>query len=490
MSLLWDPKIKDDPLAFVMTVFPWGQPNTPLANFKGPRKWQVDVLNDIKKYLKSKDNDVYKLAVSSGRGIGKSALVAWLVYWMISTRLGSSSIVTANTEGQLKSRTWAELGKWHAMALNEHWFEKQALSLKPHAWFEKELKEQLKIDTGYYYAQAQLWSEENPDAFAGVHNMSGVLLIMDESSGIPTPIWKVSEGFFTEPVKDRYWFTFSNPRNNTGAFYECFHKNRDFWKTREIDSRTVEGMDLGVLEGIINQYGEDSDEARVEVKGQFPRTGDDQYIGAALVREAMTREVILESLSPLIMGVDVARKGDDNSVIAFRRGRDARSIPWLSYKRIDMVRLAGFIMEAAVKYNPDAIFIDGGGPGGGVVDILKAHRFKVIEVDFGKSAQDEERFRRKREEMWARMKDWLSIGCLPDENRLRDDLTTPQYTYTIKNQLALESKKDIRSRGGASPDYADALAMTFAGPVANKSLNILQGRSRTRLAKGVDYKVI
>ena len=490
MSLLWDPKIKDDPLAFVMTVFPWGQPNTPLAKFKGPRKWQVEVLNDIKQYLKSKDVGIYKLAVSSGRGIGKSALVAWLVYWMISTRLGSSSIVTANTESQLKTRTWAELGKWHAMALNEHWFEKKALSISPSAWFEKELKEQLKIDTGYYYGQAQLWSEENPDAFAGAHNMLGMLLIMDESSGIPESIWKVSSGFFTEPIKDRYWLTFSNPRNNTGAFFECFHKNREFWRTKQIDSRDVEGTDKPLYDAIIKQYGEDSDEARVEVKGQFPSTGDKQFISGNLVRDAQGREVIPDNVSPLIMGVDVSRGGGDSSVICFRRGRDARSIPWLSYKRIDNVALAGYVMEAINKHNPDAVFIDGGGPGGGVIDILKSYRYKVSEVNFGNSASDEGQFRRKREEIWHRMREWLAIGCIPVTDIIRDDLTSCQYSYTIRNQLALESKDEMRRRGLASPDHADALALTFAQPVAHKGLATLNASNRVRKVKGTDYKVI
>lgn len=472
-------------------MFPWGKPGSPLEHFSGPRKWQCEVLEDIRQYIARGHKDgMYKLAVSSGRGIGKSALVAWVVYWMMSTRIGSSTIVTANTEQQLKSRTWAELGKWHAMSLNEHWFEKMALSLKPATWFEVELKKQLQLDTGYYYGQAQLWSEENPDAFAGAHNMKGMMLIMDESSGIPEAIWKVSEGFFTEPIKDRYWLTFSNPRNNTGAFFECFNRNRNFWRTRQIDSRDVEGTDRAIYDDIIARYGDDSDEARVEVKGQFPRTGDKQFIGGDIVEQAMTRDLHPDRMAPLVIGVDVARSGEDDSVICFRSGRDARSIPWLTYKRCDNVELAGYVMAAIDKWNPDAVFIDGGGPGGGVVDIIKAHKYRVIEVNFGQSASNADDYRRKREEVWYKMKEWLKTGAIPDDKRLRDDLTGPFYSYNIKQQLALETKDEMRRRGLASPDHADALALTFAQNIARRDLKIRRGQSRVRLVKGIDYKVI
>ena len=124
------------------------------------------------------------------------------------TELGNMTIVMANTEQQLRSRTWAELGKWLTLAINSHWFAKTATTIRPAPWFDEALKKDLKIDTGYYYAQAQLWLEESPDAFAGVHSNYGILLIMDEASGIPGSIYSVSEGFFTEPTPDRFWFAF------------------------------------------------------------------------------------------------------------------------------------------------------------------------------------------------------------------------------------------------------------------------------------------
>ena len=222
MTDIWSLNIKDSPLNFVKYIFAWGQEGTPLEDFTGPRKWQEKVLRDIGNHIRKNEvidlPEMFRLAVASGRGIGKSALVAWIILWMLSTRLGATIIVTANTEQQLRSRTWAELGKWLTLSINSHWFAKTATTLKPASWFEDLLIKDLKIDTGYYYAQAQLWSEENPDAFAGVHSSYGICLIMDEASGIPAPIYSVSEGFFTEPTANRFWLAFSNPRRNTGPF--------------------------------------------------------------------------------------------------------------------------------------------------------------------------------------------------------------------------------------------------------------------------------
>ena len=175
MTELWDPQIADDPEKFVLFAYPWGKANTPLCNHKGPRTWQRDDLQAMAAHIKMNkerialglDPIMWREAMASGRGPGKSAKVAWLVDWMLSTRLGSTVIVTANTEPQLKTRTFAEIGKWTTLLINAHWFETTVLSVRPAPWFKQCLVDQLTVDCGYYYAQGQLWSEENPDAFAG-----------------------------------------------------------------------------------------------------------------------------------------------------------------------------------------------------------------------------------------------------------------------------------------------------------------------------------
>lgn len=496
MTEIWDPALAENPLNFVLFVFPWGKEGTPLERFKGPRKWQIEELIQISDWIQMNKKRIaagetpliYQSATASGRGPGKSALTAWLNLWFMSCVLGGTAITTANTEPQLKSRTWAELGKWHTLMMNSHWFDRTTLSLKPAAWFEDALKKQLKIDTGYYYAQAQLWSEENPDAFAGVHNHNGILLIFDEASGIPKPIWTVSEGFFTEPVLHRYWFCFSNPRRNTGEFYECFHKSRNYWHRRNLDSRSVEGTDQNLFKSIIEKHGTDSDEARIEVKGEFPRQGDSQFISREIVEGAADREILPDHHAGLIMGVDVARFGDDTTVIRFRRGRDARSIKPTKLKGKDNMAVANECAALIDEHKPDAVCIDAGN-GTGVIDRLREMGYKVIEVWFGSKAKEEE-WSDLRTEMWAKMREWLAGGCIDNDSDLKDDLVGPEYEFDRLERIKLEAKEKMKKRGVASPDNGDALACTFATKVARTDIpTSKRGGSRGRAVSGTDYNV-
>jgi hypothetical protein len=487
------------PLDYVIKAFPWGEKGTPLSNEKGPRKWQLRILRKIEQHIEKnrraiingKPTTVYRHAVCSGRGIGKSALVSWLVLWQMSTALGGTVIVTANTEAQLKSRTWAELGKWHTMAINTHWFERDTQSLRPAKWFGQILKDQLKIDTTYYYAQAQLWSEDNPDAFAGAHNPIGMMVLFDEASGIPSTISNVAEGFFTEQSDRRFWFKFSNGRQNTGDFFECFHRYRDDWERDNIDSRTVEGTDTAIFDKIIKNHGEDSDVARVEVRGMFPATGERQLIGRDVIAAAQSRDSVPDDGAPLLMAIDVARYGDDRSVIRFRKGRDARGIPPSTFKGLDVVELANRAAELIDRYRPDAVFVDGNGVGGGVVDVLKHSGYSVIEVQNGGKPNDPDRYLNKRTECWDLLAQWMVIACIdPNDRDLEDDLAAPEYEFNrITNKMQLEPKEVTKSRGLASPDHADALAMTFARTIARKDTSV-RVRRRQRVAEGVDFSLL
>jgi len=470
MSRLWSPTIKDDPLAFVLLTYPWGEPGTPLEHFKGPRKWQRDVLGTLRDHIKDNqgkvDYDTFRKAVASGRGIGKSALVSWLVHWMLSTRIGSTTIVSANSEAQLRSVTWAEITKWLAMSLNSHWFEIAATRIMPAKWITELVERDLKKGTRYWAVEGRLWSEENPDAYAGVHNWDGVMLIFDEASGIPDSIWSVSDGFFTENTPHRFHVAFSNPRRNTGYFYETFNSKRSFWRTSNIDARDVEGTDKNLYQRIIDEYGADSYQANVEVYGQFPSEGDDQFIPVNLVDDAMKRPKHKDETAPITIGVDPARFGSDATVIAVRQGRDLIDIKRL--RGADTMEVVGHVIEAIEEYKPALTVVDEGGLGAGVVDRLKEQRYKVRGVNFGNKAQKQLMYGNKRAEMWGAMRDWLKTASVPQDRFLKSDLIGPKTKPDSKGTLFLESKKDMKARGLASPDAADAIAVTFAFPVAHR----------------------
>jgi len=470
MTRLWSPAVKDDPFNFVLYAFPWGKPGTPLAHAKGPRRWQREVLQELTDHIKSNkpltDYKPLRSAVASGRGVGKSALVAWITIWMLSTRVGASVIVSANSENQLRSVTWAELTKWTTMAVNSHWFEPSATRITPAKWLTTLVERDMKIGTRYWVAEGKLWSEENPDAYAGPHNPLGMLVIFDEASGIPDSIWSVADGFFTENTPDRYRLAFSNPRRNSGYFYECFNGKRDFWATRHIDARTVEGTDKQVYQQIIDEYGSDSAEAAVEVYGQFPQTGDGQFIAIDHVDEAMAREPHIDDTAPVIIGVDPARFGSDATVIAVRQGRDIVDIR--RRRGDDTMTTVGYVIEVIEEYSPAMVCIDEGGLGAGVVDRLKEQRYKIRGVNFGWKSKKPMMYGNKRAEMWGDMREWLKSASIPTDRFLKGDLVSPLVKPDSKGAMFLESKKDMKSRGLASPDAADAIALTFAFPIARR----------------------
>jgi hypothetical protein len=352
------------------------------------------------------------------------------------------------------------------MSLNSHWFEVSATRLMPAKWLTELVERDLRKGTRYWGVEGRLWSAENPDAYAGVHNFDGVLVVFDEASGIDDSIWAVTAGFFTENTPNRFWMAFSNPRRNTGYFYETFNSKRGFWNTKVVDARTVEGTDKQVYQGIIDEYGPDSAQAHVEVYGQFPSEGDDQFIGAFLVDEAMKRPQYQDASAPIVIGVDPARFGADATVIAVRQGRDIVRID--RHRGDDTMTVVGHIIEVIEEFKPTLVVIDEGGLGAGIVDRLKEQRYKVKGINFGNKSKNPIMYGNKRAEMWGSMKDWLKTASIPLDRFLKTDLISPMMKPDSKGTIFLESKKDMKARGLASPDAADAICVTFAYPVAHR----------------------
>jgi hypothetical protein len=375
------------------------------------------------------------------------------------------------------------------MSINSHWFEITAETLKPQEWFATLIEKHKKVSPKYWYAKAELWREETPDSFAGAHNPLGELYIFDEASGIPTPIWGVAQGMFTEKILERFWFAFGNPRRNTGSFFECFKgEARKFWRHRNIDARTVEETEKGVYDAIIAEKGPQSYDAFVEVYGEFPPQGEKQFIGRDLIEAAVERELTPDDHAGLVMGVDVARFGSDDTMIVFRRGRDARSIPAIRISKFSVPDVVDACAEAAMKYRPDAIVVDGDGIGGAVVDYLQKQKFRVHEMR-GNHKPIDDVWANKRTEVWARLRDWLAGGCITDDKDLLSDLGAPEYRFMSGSEkIRLETKDEMKARALASPDHGDALAYTFAVQVARSDMRVSsRGGGRSRRASGVDY---
>lgn len=476
-------KFRHDPLGWVRFAYDWG--NDELAKHPGPREWQADMLDTIGKHLRAPSTRYtpLRIAVASGHGIGKSANIGMIVNWAMSTMPHTRVVVTANTENQLRTKTWPEISKWARLAVNSHWWQVPAMSMYA-------------SDPGAeksWRGDAIPWSENNTEAFAGLHNEGKrILVIFDEGSKIADKVWEVAEGALTDAETEIIWVAYGNPTQATGRFRECFGKYRHLWKTRQIDSRTVEGTNRAYLDEMVETYGEDSDIVKVRVRGQFPAQSVSQFISSELVADAQTRrQTTIDPGAPFVLGVDIARFGDDESVIRGRKGRDGRVIPPIKWRGMDTVFSAGKVAEAIVRYKPDAVFIDGGGVGGGVVDILKSQGFRIIEVNFGGAARDEKKYANKSAEMWGEARDWLLTGSIDSDDKLRDDLCGREYGFDKDGRIQLEKKKDMKKRGLASPDDADAFALTFAQPVQRLDMRTsrnFSGRPTTAADRG--YRVL
>jgi hypothetical protein len=406
-------------------------------------------LDDWQRELCDEFHEYDRFAVSSGHSSGKTAYTAGIIIYFITVHPDPQIVVTANTENQLRQKTWRELAKWHNQSLIKDWFKWTATTFS------------LKGSEETWFAAAVPNTANSSESFAGVHEKY-ILQIFDEASAIERVICEVAEGATATEGGYRKWLMFGNPTRSDGAFFDCFHKMSHRWRTKFLDTRTCKYADQTQIKEWEEDYGEDSDFFRVRVKGQFPRVSSMQFIGQDAVEEAFVRTVSpdVSRLYPLVFGVDVARYGDDASVIVKRRGHKLMGEP-LVWRGIDTVELRTKITDEYRKDKPDLIYIDADGLGAAIYDELKKDKLPVVEVRSGITSSQPKMYSNCRAEMWGEMKDWLKLADMPRFNKLREDLTGIQYGYDAGNRIQLESKKAMKGRGLESPDCADPLAYTF-----------------------------
>lgn len=453
-------KTVHDPYEFVLRAFPWGEPGTILADKTGPRAWQAEMLQAIGEHLRGPNRFLpCRIAVASGHGIGKSAFISFVTLWGIFTKINARGVVTANTEKQLRTKTWPELEKWFRLCVLREYFQLDTTVLRS---ADPEF-------AGTWRMDMTPWSETNTEAFQGLHNEGiRILALFDEASAIHDRVHEVAEGALTDENTEVILVLLGNPTRPTGRFYEV-HSNPKIsrrWIHRNIDARDVEGTNKQLHQQWIDDYGEDSDFVRVRVRGLFPKAAFNQLISLSLIDEARARDIAPRMTDPLVCGIDVARFGDDKSVLRFRKGLCADIFPSHNWRGLSITQLADQIIPLLVEYKPHYVNIDGGGVGGGLVDVLRDKGFHVYEVNFGSAARDPKKYANKRTEMWADVKNWLEAGgSLPwDDEDLANDLVNQTYTIreTRENSMLLTPKDVMKKDGLPSPDDGDALALTFA----------------------------
>jgi hypothetical protein len=308
----------------------------------------------------------------------------------------------------------------------------------------------------------RIFGGDNPDAMRGVR-LDGV--VVDEVAQVKPEVW---QDIVQPALSDRKgWALFIGTPSGVNMFSELFYKAQtlDQWHSARYTVYDTHAIDPDEVERLRRDMAETSFSR--EYLCDFTAAGDDQLISLADVDQAVHRDLRKDDFdfAPRVLGVDPARFGDDRSVIIPRQGRFVGEAS--VFRGIDNMDLAGRVAQYIDRWKPDAVFIDSGN-GGGVIDRLRQLGYPIIEVNFGGKPIDAG-FVNKRTEMWFGMRDWIKEGGkIPNDQSLRQDLAAPVYWFDPSNRIMLEPKADIKKRGLPSPDLGDALALTFAQPVAKK----------------------
>ncbi len=307
-------------------------------------------------------------------------------------------------------------------------------------------------------ARVRLYGADNPDGIRGIYSDG---MALDEYSDMNPDIWN---SVVLPALADRDGFLVVS---GTPKGYNAFHERyQESLRDERWFSMILKASQSGILpEETLRDLANEMPPPKYaqEMECDFSQAATAQFIPTDLVENAIDRHGQTDTRMPRVLGVDVARFGDDASVILTRRGRVVEDIR--RYRKTDLVFLANEIMAWADKVRPQMIYVDGAGVGGGVVDYLSSANYNVRDVQVGAAASDKIRYVNKRTELWGEMREWLATAQfqLPVEELaiLRSDLLGPEYSYTLTGQTSLERKEDMKKRGIPSPDAADALALTF-----------------------------
>lgn len=486
----------DDPLGFVIAAYEWDSdpelhicklspPWSLICNVEyGPDAWACQMLDRVGRAVRengfngAKAVKAIREAVASGHGIGKSAMVAWLVDWIMSTRPHAHGTVTANTGDQLSAKTWAEVAKWTKRCITGHWFNvtsgKGAMKME-HKMFPES-----------WYCRAQTWREENSEAFAGQHAASSTsFYIFDEASNIADVIWDVADGGLTdgEPM----WFAFGNPTRNVGRFRDCADDRR--WTFTQIDSRSVQITNKDYIDELITIHGENSDYAKIRIRGMFPSASSYQFFSTDIIDNATQVHLRAPQYKsePVILTLDPAWTGDDELVFAKRQGLKFEVLRTID-KNDDDVKIATILAQMEDDHHADAVFVDFG-YGTGIVSAGRSKQRNWQLVNFS-SASPEPGFLNMRAWMYEQARKWLQAGGAidPKDKRLYRELISTETVPRLDDKVQIEGKKELKHRLGkdASPNRLDCLAMSFAFPVAKRNPRNVPTAQRTAKVKDYD----
>jgi phage terminase large subunit len=421
-----------------------------------PSSQQIELLQSV---TKSK-----RISVRSGHGTGKDAAASWIILWFMSTRPYAKVVCTAPTNRQLQDILWSELSKWlrKSKLQDEFIIQRDKLFHKsaPKEWWVRAVSPSVKAS-----------KEEQAETLAGFHG-DHLLIVVDEASGVPDPVYIPLEGALTQ--EDNRVMLIGNMTQNSGYFYDTHfhHKIRDKWKTLHWDSRDSSNVSQDMIQYFRDKYGENSNVFAVRVAGDPPSESETTLIPLAWAIQCIGNEIEVAEDEPLYLCVDVARYGEDDSIIMPKKG--LRIFPWETHHGLNTIDLGGHINLTYGEMEAEGLAIDEIGVGAGVTDWLHKHgHIKCFGVNVARASSDPKKFDRLRDELWCMVRDKCMTGSysFPDitvkygamdlnlGHELANELSSPTYDFNEQGGIRVESKKKMKLRGIKSPNIADALCL-------------------------------
>lgn len=426
-----------------------------------PEEHQIKVLNDLA--YNDKQKRATKVTVRSGHGVGKSTLESWAILWFMITRPFPKILCTAPTAHQLHDILWAEASKWlrSSKILDEvlEWtYEKIYLKGQKEEWF------------------AIARTSNKPDALQGAH-AEHVLIIIDEASGVPDIVFEPVLGSLS--TNDAKLLMCGNPTQLSGFFYESHTTKKDLYVCHVINGENSKRVDRQYIKLIADMFGVDSDVYRVRVLGEFPKANPDSFISQDIIN---TDYIEIKEVNRVDLGVDVARFGDDESIVT----------TVLNYTKLDSMevfthndtmkltgQIVNIIKDLNMRYKgiQVRVKIDCDGLGVGVYDrlceVIYEERLDAIAIEChfgakGGKVRDSEpiSYYNSTGIMWGNVRTKLKEKSLYiiDDNELINQLTNRKYFIESNGDIRLERKEEMKKRGLHSPDRADSLALALYEP--------------------------
>lgn len=422
--------------------------------------WQQhDILMAIEEALTPQGKK--KISVVSGHGVGKTTIFAWLLIWYLMCHRDAQVPCTAPTADQLHDVLWKNVKLW--------------INRMPEGF-----QPLFNVTGGYvrmvqspetWFARAKTARKESPEALAGIHG-DYVLFLIDEASGVPEEIYQTGEGSLTG--ENTLVLMISNGTRNEGYFYDSHNRYSHMWRTLQFSGIESPIVQDDYVNGIVEKYGEESDEYKIRVLGQFPDSENmDERGWVPLIQESQIIKIYdIPFIGRVKLGIDPAGEGSDATVMT---GRDDFVAKTLAKEAISSSRSIARTADEVVQdigIKEEDVIVDNFGEGANVARdmALLNHRYSVNAVNWGEKP-DEEEYLNKRAECYMRARKWLLSGGMVTSDHLIKELCKIKYKRNERGKIKIMDKPTMKRIMGKSPDHADSFALTFYEQDSEKTLN-------------------